>query len=87
MSRDQEHPVADSDPDPVLLELADQITQRIQAGESVDAGEYSSRYPQWAGAIGKLLPTIHELVDYGRVIARERRRLQDNVHDADDQKP
>jgi hypothetical protein len=87
LSADQEHPLADSEPDPMLLELADQISQRIQAGESVDADEYFRRYPRCAGAIGRLLPTIRELVDYGRVIARERRRLQDNVNHADDQKP
>jgi hypothetical protein len=87
LSADHEHPLAGSESDSVFLELADQITERIQAGESVDAGEYFRRYPRWAGAIGRLLPTIHELVDYGRVIARERQPLQDNVNDADDQKP
>ena len=35
----------DPDSDPVCLELVDQITQRLQAGEPVDAGEYFGHYP------------------------------------------
>ena len=37
-------------------------------------GDYVNRYPQWAGAIRKLLPTMHDLVDYGRAVDRDRRR-------------
>ncbi len=66
--------LAGNDPDPILLELTDQITQRLQAGEPVDAADYVNHYPQWAGAIRKLLPTIYGLVDYGRALDRGRQR-------------
>jgi hypothetical protein len=81
--------LAGNDPDPILLELTDQITERLQAGEPVDAADYVEHYPQWAGAIGKLLPTMNELVDYGRAVDRGRRRgkHQVNPNDATDHKP
>jgi hypothetical protein len=60
--------------DPVLLELTEQITARLQAGEPVDAADYVERYPQWALAIRKLLPTMNNLVDYGFEVARDRER-------------
>ena len=37
--------------DPAFLELTDQITERLQAGEEIDVRDYLRRYPQWAGAI------------------------------------
>ena len=39
----------------------------------------SDRYPQWAGAIRKLLPTMQHLVDYGRAVDRDRRRGQRQI--------
>ena len=47
---------AADDADPVFLEVADQITERLQAGEEIDIRYYVRRYPQWAGAICELLP-------------------------------
>jgi len=85
----EEFVLAGNEPDPVLLELTEQITERLQAGEPVDAADYLRRYPQWAGAIRKLLPTMHDLVDYGRAVdgVRKRRQHQVNPNDASDRKP
>jgi len=81
--------LAASEPDPALVELTEQITDRLQAGEEVDARDYVRRYPQWAGAILKLLPTMHDLVDYGRAVDRDRPRGHQSVspHDANTHKP
>ncbi len=67
------------EPDPAFLELTDQITERLQAGDEVDARDYLRRYPEWAGAIRKLLPTMNDLVDYGRAVDRDRRRGQRQI--------
>ena len=60
--------------DPALVELAEQITDRLQSGEEIDVRDYVRRYPQWAGAILELLPTVQGLVDYGQSVDRERQR-------------
>ena len=60
--------LAESEPDPALLELTEQIIEQIQAGEPINFADYVNRYPQWAGAICKLLPTVRQLVDYGRAV-------------------
>jgi hypothetical protein len=67
-----ENGLAESDPDPALVELTEQITDRLQAGDEIDVQDYVRRYPQWAVAILKLLPTMHDLVDYGRSVDRDR---------------
>jgi hypothetical protein len=64
--------LAGVDRDPQFLELAEQIAERLQSGEEVDAGDYVNQYPQWAGAIRKLLPTMHDLIDYSRAINGDR---------------
>jgi hypothetical protein len=88
MNDQEERVLAGNDPDPVFLELAEQVTRRLQAGELVDAGDYVRSYPQWAGTIRKLLPTMHDLVDYARAVDRDRGRKQQQVNrnDASDQK-
>ena len=88
--KDQEELVlAGNDPDPVFLELTEQIAQKLQTGEPVDAADYVGNHPQWAGAICKLLPTLHDLVDYARTVDRDLRRQQHQVnpHDANDRTP
>ena len=70
--------------------MTEQITERLQAGEEIDVRYYLRRYPQWAGAICKLLPTMQHLVDYGRAVDRDRRRGQTTTvkpNDADNHKP
>jgi hypothetical protein len=84
MNDHEEHILAGNDPDPVLLELTEQITRRLQAGERVDAGDVVLRYPQWAGEIRKLLPTMHDLVDYARAVDRKHKQHQVNPTDAND---
>ncbi len=59
--------LAGKDPGPVFLKLTEQITPRLQAREPVAAGDVVDCYPQWAGAIYELLPTMHDLVGYGRL--------------------
>jgi hypothetical protein len=78
--------LASAEPDAAFLDLTDQVTERLQAGEPVDAANLVDRYPQWAGAIRKLLPTMHDLVDYGRAIDRKRKQHQGNPNDASDHK-
>ena len=46
------------EPDPAFLDLTEEITERLQAGEELNVRDYVKRYPQWAGAILKLLPTM-----------------------------
>ena len=74
---------AADDADPTFLEVADRITERLQAGEEIDIRYYVRRYPQWAGAICKLLPTMQHLVDYGSAIDRDRRRNRRRVNPND----
>jgi hypothetical protein len=66
--------------DLVFLELTDQISQRLQAGDPVDAADYVDRYPHWADAIRKLLPTMIDLVEYGRAIGRESPNGQEQIN-------
>jgi hypothetical protein len=87
MNDHEEHVLAGNEPDPVFLDLTEQITERLQAGEAVDAGDYIRSYPQWAGAIRKLLPTMHDLVAYGQSVDRQRRQHPGNPDDASDHKP
>jgi hypothetical protein len=81
--------LASAEPDAAFLDLTDQVTERLQAGEPVDAADLVDRYPQWAGAIRELLPTINDLVNYGRAVDRDRwrRRHRVNANDAIDHKP
>jgi hypothetical protein len=78
--------LASIDPDPALVELTELITQRLQAGDPVDAADFVKRHPQWAGAIRKLLPTINDLVYYGCAVVRGRAHgeHQGNRNDANE---
>ena len=62
-----------AEPDPTLLALTEQITAKLQAGERVNIAEYVNRYPQWAGPLRRLLPTMCDLVNFGRAVNRDRR--------------
>jgi hypothetical protein len=70
----------ESDPDSVFLELTEQISQRLQSGESVDTREYFTSHPQWAGAIRRLLPTIYGLVECARAVDRATTHKQHEVN-------
>ena len=77
------------DPDPALLDLTDQITERLLTGDPVNLAEYANRYPQWAGTIRRLLPTMCDLVNFGRAVDRDRRRGRQPIgrKGANDPKP
>jgi hypothetical protein len=81
--------LAGREPDPVFVQLVEQITQRLQAGEEINVREYVRRYPQWASAILSLLPTMHDLVDLGWFVDRDRRGGDSNANtnDANGHKP
>jgi serine/threonine protein kinase len=58
--------------DPVLAELAEEITRRLQVGEAVDADEYTARHPGLAAAIRRLLPILREMAEFARSAGRDR---------------
>ncbi|UCG17359.1 MAG: protein kinase, partial [Phycisphaerales bacterium] len=51
------------DIDPVLAELVDEITNRIQAGESADLSRYAREHPEQMEQLQKLLPAIEVLAE------------------------
>jgi serine/threonine-protein kinase len=63
---------ADADLDPVLAELADEITHRLQSGERVDVEAYVARHPDLAGPIRRLMPVLREMADLGRTVEPDR---------------
>jgi hypothetical protein len=63
---------ANPDGNPRLAELTEEITRRLQAGETFDAEAYVAQHPDCAGPIRDLLPTMHDLVELGRAVARGR---------------
>jgi hypothetical protein len=52
--------------DSTLVELADEVSDRLRAGEEVDIRDFVMRYPQRAGAILRLIPTMRGLVAMAR---------------------
>jgi hypothetical protein len=54
-----------------LAEVTEQIACRLHAGEPVDFDEYARRYPKLAGPLGRLLPTLFDLVALGRKVGDE----------------
>ena len=58
---------------PVLSDLAEEITRRLLSGEPIDLDAYASLHPDSAESIRALLPTMHDLVDLGQSVARDRR--------------
>jgi serine/threonine-protein kinase len=63
--------LTDADLDPALAELAEEITQRLQAGETVDVDDYAARHPEWADPIRRLMPVLREMADLGQSSARD----------------
>ncbi len=53
-----------------LAELTEEITRRLQAGEVFDAEAYVARHSECAESIRDLMPTMHDLVELGRSLAR-----------------
>lgn len=56
-----------AEPDPALAELAEEITRRLQSGEAVEADAFATLHPELADPIRELLPTMHDLMELGRL--------------------
>jgi len=57
--------VSDSSEDPVLAELIHGLVEQLQRGDLIDADSLSDAYPQYAGQLHELLPTIRALAELG----------------------
>lgn len=60
-----ETPPTSADQDPTLPDQAEEITRRLLSGETIDV-------ETCAGSIRELLPTMHDLAQLGRSVARDR---------------
>ncbi len=63
-SNEAEGQVPDDD-DPILVEWAAEIADRIQSGESVDLSAYARLHPQRAAALRGMIPAIEMLAGLG----------------------
>ena len=57
--------------DPVLAELVEEITNKIQAGESIDLSTYEREHPEYVEQLHKLLPAIEVLAELGNPSATQ----------------
>ena len=53
-------------PDAVVMELFEELTNRLQAGEALDLEQYIARYPEHAEQLRRFWPSIEVLVSLGR---------------------
>jgi serine/threonine protein kinase len=53
-----EHAYAEAEAESLLADLVDEITQRLNAGESVSLDEYATRYPQFSESLASLLEAL-----------------------------
>ena len=51
------------------MELVDEFTERMLAGESVEIEDFVAAHPEWAGPLRKLLPTLQRLTVLNRADA------------------
>ncbi|HZY90173.1 MAG TPA: protein kinase [Gemmataceae bacterium] len=58
-------PPGSAEADPVLAELVEEITDRLQAGEAVDIEAYVARHPERADELRRLLPALEMLAVAG----------------------
>jgi serine/threonine protein kinase len=61
-------PPETGDTDPALLELIDEFTQRMLAGESVEIEGFAAEHPEWAGPLRQVLPTMQRLTALNRAV-------------------
>jgi hypothetical protein len=47
--------------EPILADLIEELTARLQAGEPVDASACARLYPQYAEQVGELMPALEAL--------------------------
>jgi serine/threonine protein kinase len=57
------------DGDPVLEDLIEDCTNRLQAGESIDLDELAARHPEQAERLRQLLPSLRMMAEVGRTAA------------------
>ena len=57
--------------DPVLAELVERLTARLQAGEPVDLDAIAANHPEYTDRLRQLLPALEVLADLGRSTAHE----------------
>jgi len=55
----------------VLDDLYEEITRKVQAGESVDLAAYARDYPQYADQLPELVQAVQALADLGLSVSRE----------------
>jgi hypothetical protein len=56
----------------LLTELIDEVSQKLEAGESVDLEAFIASHPERADALRLVLPALAVLADLGRSAARGR---------------
>ena len=54
--------------DPALLELIDEYTARILAGETVEIEGFVAAHPEWASPLRQVLPTMQRLTALNRAV-------------------
>jgi serine/threonine protein kinase len=52
--------------DVVFDQILEEITARLQAGNSIDENEYAAEYPEYADRLQQLLPAMQALMAFGR---------------------
>jgi serine/threonine protein kinase/tetratricopeptide (TPR) repeat protein len=72
MNENQQHAGALAPPEPFFAELFDELTTRLQAGESMDVEAYLRDHPEHASELQRFLPAIEVLVELGHSAARGR---------------
>ncbi len=61
--------------DPALAQLCDEIIERLQAGDAVDATSLALEHPKHADQLRRLLPALEALVDLGATAAQHPTRV------------
>ncbi len=57
--------------DPLLGELIEEVSRKLEAGESVDLDAFIAAHPERADHLRQILPALAVLADLGRSAARE----------------
>src|SRR5205807_7900569 len=65
MSQSSIAAVQTANPDPLLADLVEELTARLQAGEAVDLAAYADEHPEQAEQLRQLFPALQMLADAG----------------------
>ena len=71
MSQSAWPPTRGESDDPVLAELIEQFTNRLQAGERVDVEAFAAGHPERADQLRALLPALQVLAEAAPAIKRQ----------------